>query len=67
MRGLVLASLGLLVLVGVARLGSWPPWWWLEALDTFALYAFVPFVGTAVLAWRLCSRAFADLSLTSVP
>lgn len=31
LRGLVLASLGLLILVGMVRLGSWPPWWWLEA------------------------------------
>ena len=61
--GLALASLGLLVLMGIVRLGTWPAWWWLEALDTFALYAFVPFVGTTVLAWRRHSRALAAISL----
>lgn len=62
-RGLVLASLVLLLLVGIVRLGAWPPWWWLEVVDTFALYAFVPFVGAMVLAWRLRSRAFAAISI----
>ena len=35
-------------------------------LDTFALYAFVPFLGTMVLAWRLRSWAFAVISIGAV-
>ena len=53
---IALASLGLLALLLFARLGSWAPRWWLDSLDTFALYAFLPFVGTLVFAFVLRSR-----------
>lgn len=53
---IALASLGLLALLLFVRLGSWAPRWWLDSLDTFALYAFLPFVGTLVFALVLRSR-----------
>jgi vancomycin resistance protein VanJ len=63
---LVLASFGPLVLLAGVRLGSWTPRWWLEALDTFALYAFAPFLITIVLARVLRSRALALVSIGAV-
>lgn len=63
---LSLTSSGLLALLLVVRLGSWMPWWWLEVLDTFALYAFAPFVGTIILACVLRSRALAAISLGAI-
>ena len=64
--GVVLASFGLLVLLASVRLGTWTPRWWLEALDTFALYAFVPFLGTIGLARALRSRGFAAVSIGAI-
>ena len=63
---LALASFGLLVLLGGVRLGSWSASWWLEALDTLALYAFAPFIGTIVFAWVLRSRMLAVIGIGAV-
>ena len=57
-----IAWLGLLAF---ARFGSAPRLWWLELLDTFALYAFAPFVGVLLAAALLRSRALALLALAS--
>lgn len=58
-----LTSLGLLALMTYVRLGSWTPRWWLDSLDTFALYAFVPFVGTLTTGFLLRSRILAVISV----
>ena len=58
-----LSGLGLLALLSFVRLGSWTPRWWLDSLDTFALYAFVPFVGTLGLAIVLRSRILTVLTI----
>ena len=63
---LALASFGLLILLAVVRLGSWTPRWWLEAVDTFALYAFAPFLLTIVLSWALRSRVLLAVSIAAV-
>jgi len=60
------ASLGLLVMLLVVRLGTWTPRWWLDSLDTFALYAFVPFLATIVAALSLRSRILAAISVGAV-
>ena len=64
---LSLVSFGLLVLLLAVRLGSWTPWWWLEVLDTFALYAFAPFVGTIGLgAMALFVQQFGGQAVSAV-
>jgi endonuclease/exonuclease/phosphatase (EEP) superfamily protein YafD len=60
---IALASLGLLTLLLVVRLGSWTPRWWLDSLDTFALYAFFPFVGTLAAALVLRSKMLTAISI----
>lgn len=61
-----LASLGLLVLLLIVRIGTWTPRWWLDSLDTFALYAFGPFVGTVVAALLLRSRLLSVIGVCAV-
>jgi len=58
-----LASLGLLGALAVARLTRVTGWWPIEALDTFALYAFASFLVLPVLALLLWSRALTILTL----
>lgn len=59
-------GLGLLASLLVARLGTWSTPWPLSVLDTFALYAFAPFVGIATVGLLLRSRALAGLSLVAM-
>jgi len=63
---LVLGTLGLLALLAVARLGTWRSPWPVPLLDTFALYAFVPFIGVAVAAPLMRSRALGLLGLVAL-
>ena len=53
----------LLVILLLVRFGPVPSWWPLLALDTFALYAFAPFLGVAVAAVVLWSRTLAALTV----
>jgi endonuclease/exonuclease/phosphatase family metal-dependent hydrolase len=55
-------GVGLLVLLLAVRFGPVPNWWPVLALDTFALYAFLPFLGAAAAALVLWSRTLAALS-----
>lgn len=59
-------GLGLLVLLLVARLGTWWTPWPLSVLDTFALSAFAPFLGVAAVALLLRSRMLIGLSLAAL-
>jgi endonuclease/exonuclease/phosphatase (EEP) superfamily protein YafD len=54
----------LLTLLLVVRLGPVPSWWPLLAADTFALYAFAPFLAVAVAALLFWSRTL--LALTAL-
>jgi endonuclease/exonuclease/phosphatase (EEP) superfamily protein YafD len=57
-----LAGLSLLLILLAVRLTPLPgltDWWPIEALDTFALYAFAPFLGVGLAALLLWSRALA--------
>src|SRR5687768_16407331 len=56
-----LAGLAWLVLLAVARSGEVRRPWPIELLDTFALYAFMPFVVVALLAVGLRSRLLLGL------
>ena len=55
--------LGMLAFV---RFASAPRLWWLELLDTFALYAFAPFVGVLVAAALLRSRSLLLLAAAAL-
>lgn len=59
-------GLGLFALLAVARLGTWPTPWPLPLLDTFALYAFVPFGGVALVALLSRSRSLGLLSFAAL-
>jgi endonuclease/exonuclease/phosphatase (EEP) superfamily protein YafD len=61
---IALPGLILLALLVAARFTSLTNWWPIEALDTFALYAFAPFLGVALAALLLWSRAL--LTITTV-
>jgi vancomycin resistance protein VanJ len=61
-----LASFALLMLLLTVRLGSWSPRWWLDALDTFALYAFMPFLGTMAATLVLRSRMLAVITVCAL-
>ena len=54
-------GVGLLVLLLAVRFGPESVWWPLLTLDTFALYAFVPFLAVAAAALVLWSRTLAAL------
>jgi len=58
-----LGSLALLAALAVARLTPFTGWWPVEALDTFALYAFAPFLVLPVLALLFWSRALTILTI----
>jgi len=51
-----------LVLLAFARVADAPRLWWLDLIDTFALYGFAPFVGVLLVAALLRSRALAVLA-----
>ena len=57
---------GLLASLAVVRLGTWPTPWPFSLLDTFALYAFAPFVGVATVGLLLGSRALTGLTLAAL-
>ena len=59
-------GLGLLALLLVARFGTWRAPWPIPVLDTFALYAFAPFVAVAVVGNLARSRALAVLTLAAL-
>jgi vancomycin resistance protein VanJ len=63
---IALASFVLLALLLFVRLGSWAPRWWLDSLDTFALYAFLPFVSTLGFAFVLRSRMMTIVAVGAV-
>lgn len=63
---LFLGGFGLLVALLAARVGTWARPWPLELLDTFALWAFLPFLGVAGAALLLWSRALALLALAAL-
>ena len=50
-------ALGYLACLLAARLGMWTLPWPLSVLDTFAFYAFLPFLSVALAAFHLRSRA----------
>ena len=52
-------------LLAVVRFGITPRLWWLELLDTFALYAFAPFVGVLLAAALVRSRSLGLLALAA--
>src|SRR5688572_15951807 len=64
--GTLWLGLGLLALLVVVRLGTWRAPWPLSLLDTFALYAFAPFSGVALMALLMRSRALGLLSLVAL-
>lgn len=59
-------GLGLLALLLAARLGTWRAPWPLSLLDTFALYAFAPFIGVACVALLVRSRSLALLGVAAL-
>ena len=59
-------GLGLLALLLVARVGTWRIPWPLSLFDTFALYAFLPFVGVGCVALLTRSRFLGLLSLAAL-
>lgn len=59
-------GVGLLALLLALRFGPVPNWWPLLALDTFALYAFAPFLAVAAAALVLWSRSLAVLSVAAL-
>ena len=66
LRVTVALGLGLLASLLVARLGTWSAPWPLSVLDTFAVYAFAPFLGVAAVALLLRSRVLAGLFLVAL-
>lgn len=56
----------LLALLLLVRFGPVPNWWPLLSVDTFALYAFLPFLGVATAALVLWSRTLATLSVIAL-
>ena len=59
-------GLGWLLLLAIARWGTWQRPWPIEVLDTFALYAFVPLAGLLPAAILLRSRRLLALAVAAI-
>ena len=66
LRVTVTLGIGLLAALLVARLVIWSAPWPLSVLDTFAVYAFAPFLGVAAVALLLRSRVLTGLFLVAL-
>ncbi len=60
------ALLGSLLAVRLTPLPGIVTWWPVEALDTFALYAFAPFLGVGLVALLLWSRTLAIVFMVAL-